>query len=107
MTKSVPAEVKRRGPKTHRRLSTHKKETPKAIVQPRIDLMHHGMLESPQRYEFRRNHLGIRVPDQQAPELTHTHFQELDRNQDGLIDPIERTFSRLDINRDFRDYRSR
>ena len=33
-------------------------------------------------------------------DLTHDHFQELDRNQDGAIDPVERAFGRIDMDRD-------
>jgi hypothetical protein len=103
----APSEIKRTGPKTHQRLKAHSKRVPKAVVQPRTDLMYHGMLESPQRYDLRRNHLGVGFPNPHVPELTHGHFQELDRNQDGLIDPIERAFSRLDIDRDLQNHRLR
>jgi len=101
--KPVPAELKPMSsvsPKSPRRMKVHRKGTPKAVVQPRTDLMYHGMLESPQRYDPRRSHLGTGVPDPHNPELTHDHFQELDRNQDGSIDPVERTFGRLDMDRD-------
>lgn len=107
LTKPVPPEVKGKSPKSHRRLKVHRKRVPKAIVQPRTDMMHHGMLESPQRYELRWNHLGTGLQSPHAPELAHDHFQELDRNQDGLIDPIERAFSRLDIDRDLQNHRLR
>ncbi|MBK5282333.1 MAG: hypothetical protein JJE16_09620 [Nitrospiraceae bacterium] len=98
--KPVPTELKPKGPKRHRRMKIHKKGVPKVVVQPRTDLMYHGMLESPQRYDPRRNHLGAGVPDPHNPELTYDHFQELDRNQDGKIDPVERAFGRLDMDRD-------
>jgi hypothetical protein len=29
------------------------------------------------------------------------HFLELDRNQDGHVDPVERVFGRLDMEHDF------
>lgn len=93
-------ELKPTKPKSLRRMKIHKKGPLKAVVQPRTDLMYHGMLESPQRYDPRRNHLGAGVPDPHTPELTHDHFQELDRNQDGKIDPVERSFGRLDMDRD-------
>lgn len=105
--KPVPAEVKGMSPKSHRRLKTHRIRVPQAVVQPRTDLMYHGMLESPQRYELRRNHLGTGLPSPQAPELTHDHFQELDRNQDGFIDPIEKAFDRVDMGRDLYNRRPR
>jgi len=94
-------------PKSTRRIKVHRKGAPKAVVQPRTDLMYHGMLESPQRYDPRRNHLGAGIPDPHTLELTHDHFQELDRNQDGSIDPVERAFGRLDMDRDLHDQRPR
>ena len=108
--KPVPAELKPMNPvspKSPRPMKLHRNRTPKAVVQPRTDLMHHGMLESPQRYDPRRSHLGTGVPDPYNPELTHDHFQELDRNQDGSIDPVERTFGRLDMDRDLHNRRPR
>jgi hypothetical protein len=108
--KPAPAELKSISPvspKSHRRMKVHRKRAPKAVVQPRTDLIYHGMLESPQRYDPRRNHLGAGVLDPHNPELTHDHFQELDRNQDGQIDPVERTFGRPDMDRDLHDRRPR
>lgn len=105
--KPVPAELKPTSPKSSRRMKVHRKGAPKAVVQPRTDLMYHGMLESPQRYDPRRNHPGAGVPDSNNSELTHDHFQELDRNQDGTIDPAERAFGRLDMDRDLHDRRPR
>jgi len=104
----VPTELKPVSPKSPRRMKVQKKDAPKAVVQPRTDLMYHGMLESPQRYDPRRNHhVGAGVPDPYNPELTLDHFQELDHNQDGSIDPVERVFGRLDMDRDFHDRRPR
>ena len=103
----VRTELKAKKSKRSRRMKVHKQEEPKAIVLPRTDLIHHGMLESPQRYDPRRNHGGTGVPDPHTPELTHDHCQELDRNQDGKIDPVERAFGRLDMDRDLHDRRPR
>jgi hypothetical protein len=103
--KPVRTELKPTKPRSLRRVKVHKKELPKVIVQPRTDLMYHGLLESPQRYDPRRHHFGGGVPDPHIPELTHDHFQELDRNQDGAIDPVERTFGRPDMDRDLHDRR--
>jgi len=101
--KPARAELKSTIPKSSRRMKVHRKGASKAVVQPRTDLMYHGMLESPQRYDPRRNHIGAGVQDPLTPELTHDHFQELDRNQDGTIDPVERAFGRLDMDRDLHD----
>lgn len=103
--KSVQTEVKPKRSKRSRRMNVHKREVPNAVVQPRADLMYYGMLESPQRYDPRRNHLGGSVPNPDILELTHDHFQELDRNQDGTIDPFERTFGRPGMDRDLHDRR--
>ncbi len=98
--KPVRTEVKPKRSKHPRRVNVHKKSRPKAVVQPRTDLMYYGMLESPRRYDPRRNHLGGGVPNPDILELTHDHSQELDRNQDGAIDPVERAFGRPDMDRD-------
>jgi hypothetical protein len=103
--KPVRTAVKPKRSKHSRRVNVHKKSRPKAVVQPRTDLMYYGMLESPQRYDPRRNHLGGGVPNPDILELTYDHFQELDRNQDGAIDPVERTFGRPDMDRDLHDRR--
>ena len=79
---------------------TLKKAIPKAVVQPRTDLMYYGMLEDSQRYDPRPNPRLAGVPNPQSSDLTHDHFQELDRNQDGIIDPVERAFGRIDMDRD-------
>ena len=73
---------------------------PKALVQPRTDLIYYGVLEDSQRYDPRPNPKHAGVPNPQTPDLTHDHFQELDRNQDGKIDPVERAFGRIDMDRD-------
>ena len=106
--KPVQADFTLTKSKSPRHMKAHKKEMPKAVVAPSIDLMYHGMLESPQRYDPRRNHrVGAGTPDPHNPELAHDHFQELDRNQDGSIDPVERVFGRLDMDRDLYDRRPR
>ena len=61
--KPVLTELKQTSPKNPRLMKAHRRRAPKAVVQPRTDLMYHGMLESPQRYNPRRNHLGAGVPD--------------------------------------------
>lgn len=96
-------ESKSPGAKSHRHLKVHKKVMPRALVQPRTDLMHHGLLEDSQRYDPRLNHRTAGVQNPQTPDLTYDHFQELDRNQDGKIDPVERVFGRLDMDRDLHD----
>ena len=86
--------------KGRRAIKAHKKVMPKAVVQPRTDLMYYGMLEDSQRYDPRPNPRLAGVPNPQSSDLTHDHFQELDRNQDGIIDPVERAFGRIDMDRD-------
>lgn len=95
-----PTDFKPAPPKNRLQVKVRKKVTPKAAVQPRTDLMYYGVLEDSQRYDPRPNPHAAGVPNPQTPDLTHDHFQELDRNQDGKIDPVERAFGRLDMDRD-------
>jgi hypothetical protein len=106
--KPVQADLTLARQKSPRHITVLKTETPKAVVQRSTELMYHGILESPQRYDPRRiHHIGAGAPDLHNPELTQDHFQELDRNQDGSIDPVERVFGRLDMDRDLHDRRPR
>jgi hypothetical protein len=86
--------------KSHRPIKASKKTVPKAVVQPRTDLIHYGILEDSQRYDPRPPADSPGVPHPQSLDLTHDHFQELDRNQDGKIDPVERALGRIDMDRD-------
>jgi hypothetical protein len=86
--------------KIHRHRKTGIKWRPPVIVQPKPDLSYHGILEQPQRYNPSRDRRTGRAPNPQAGEILHDHFQELDKNRDGMIDPFERAFSRLDMDRD-------
>lgn len=91
-----------------RKISLHQKaviERPSpAVVEPNPDLSYHGILEQPQRYDPSRDRRAGRPPNPQADEILHDHFQELDKNHDGMIDPFERAFGRLDMNRDVSNY---
>lgn len=93
--------------KVHKKAKARKQTILKAVVQPRQELRYHGVLEDPQRYDPRLNAKASGVPNPQTPELIHDHFRELDRNQDGLIDPVERAVGRLDIDRDLDSHRPR
>jgi hypothetical protein len=95
-----PAVSKTPRRKGSRPLKASKKIRQKADVQPRTNLMYHGVLEDSRRYDPRPNYRTAGVQNPQARYLTEDHFQELDHNQDGKIDPIERAFGRLDIDRD-------
>ena len=86
--------------KTRRHRKAGKKWHPPAIVQPKPDLSYHGILEHPQRYDPSRDRRAGRAPNPQTGEILHDHFQELDKNRDGVIDPFERAFGRLDMDRD-------
>ncbi len=86
--------------KTSRHRKTGKKWRPPALVQPKPDLSYHGMFEQPQRYDPSRDRQTGRAPNPQVGELQQEHFQELDKNHDGMIDPFERAFGRLDMDRD-------
>jgi hypothetical protein len=93
-------DAQKKARQVHRQGKGSKKAKPQTVVKPRTDLMYHGMLEDPSRYDPRQNRQTAGAPDPHTPELTHDHFQELDRNRDGKIDPVERAFGRLDMDRD-------
>ena len=76
------------------------KRRPPVIIQSKPDLSYHGMLEQRQRYNPSRDRRAGRAPNPQAGEILHDHFEELDKNRDGMIDPFERAFGRLDMDRD-------
>lgn len=69
------------------------------------DLSTHGVLERPQRYDPGKPLSHGAVPNPKARELRADHFQELDKNYDGVLDPLERATSRLDIDRDLSNRR--
>jgi hypothetical protein len=86
--------------KTRRHHKTGKKLRSPAIIQPKQNFSYHGILEQPQRYDPSRDRRTGGAPNPQAEELLHDHFQELDKNLDGRIDPFERALGRLDIDHD-------
>lgn len=65
---------------------------------------YHGILERPQRYNPGKNLRNGAVPNPKMRDLRFDHFQELDKNRDGVIDPLERATSRLDIDRDMSNH---
>lgn len=77
---------------------------PMTVVEPQppipANVAHFGMLEQPRRYDYRRDRRTGRVIVPQTTGLLHDHFQELDQNHDGVIDPFERAVGRLDIEHD-------
>jgi hypothetical protein len=98
--KITSGEAPSTGRKSRRAMKASKKAAAKAVVQPRTDLIPYGMLVDSQRYDPRPRAASPGVTSPQALDLTHDHFQELDRNQDGRIDPVERAFGRIDMDRD-------
>lgn len=89
--------------RAHRHSRRSKQLRPHATVAPKPDLSYHGMLEQPQRYAPRYQYSKGGAPNPNAGTLLHDHFQELDKNRDGSIDPFERAFGRLDMDRDLAD----
>lgn len=85
---------------SHRRTKGSKKHRSKAIIQAKPDLSYHGILERPQRYDPRLDHRKGGSANPQIGNVLHDHFQELDKNHDGAIDPIERATGRIDLDRD-------
>ncbi len=99
-----PVLAKRIPRKIHRHRKVAKKWLAPAVVEPKPGLSYHGILEQPQRYDPSIDRRAGRAPNPQAGEILHDHFQELDKNHDGMIDPFERTLGRLDMNRDVSNY---
>lgn len=95
-----PAKLKPMASKGGLQVKVQEKVVPKAVVQPRTDLTYYGVLEDSQRYDPRPSSRNAGVASPQTSDLALDHFQELDRNQDGKIDPVERAFGRIDIDRD-------
>ena len=93
--------------KASRRAHRHSRERkvlrPQVMITPKPDLSYHGMLEQPQRYTPQYQQGKGSAPNPNAGTLLHDHFQELDKNRDGAIDPFERALGRLDIDRDLAD----
>ena len=73
---------------------------PSTVVEPKTSFSYHGILEQPQRYNTSRDRRTARAPHPLAEELLGDHFNELDKNRDGVIDPFERILGRLHIDRD-------
>lgn len=64
------------------------------------DLAHHGLLTPPHRYQLDQGNRRSIVVTPRSGDLAHDHFLELDKNRDGVLDPLERAVGRLDIERD-------
>ncbi|MDO9118346.1 MAG: EF-hand domain-containing protein [Nitrospira sp.] len=106
-----PALEKGKGPtkeqsvrRAPRRARATKPLRPQATLTPKPDVSYHGMLQQPQRYTPHYEHGKGGVPNPNAGALLHEHFQELDKNRDGSIDPFERALGRLDLERDLADH---
>jgi hypothetical protein len=99
-TKEVGTDAQKKVRQVHRQGKVSKKAKAQPVLKPHADLMYHGILEDPSRYDPRHNRQTAGAPDPETPDLTHDHFQELDRNRDGKIDPVEKVFGRLDMDRD-------
>jgi hypothetical protein len=90
--------------RAHRRARAAKPLRPQATLTPKPDVSFHGMLQQPQRYTPYYEHGKGGVPNPNVGALLHEHFQELDKNRDGSIDPFERALGRLDLDRDLADH---
>lgn len=98
--RQATSDSKKAGRKSRRKGRMRKKGARKVLIEPRAKLIPHGLIEGPQRYDPRPNFRTAGVRDPQTRDLIHDHFQELDRNKDGRVDPFERAFGRLDMDRD-------
>ncbi len=101
---TIPELHRKKPPARHLSLSRRKQiaKNPPLLepIQLKPDLYYHGILEQLQRYSLNRDQRKGAVPIPQAGELDYDHFQELDKNRDGVIDPLERASARLDIDWD-------
>jgi hypothetical protein len=64
------------------------------------DLAHHGLLTPPHQFQLDQANRRSIVVTPRSGDLAHDHFLELDKNRDGVLDPLERAVGRLDIERD-------
>ena len=87
-----------------RRVRAAKPLRSQATLTPKPDVSYHGLLQQSQRYTPHYEHAKGGVPNPNAGALLHDHFQELDKNRDGSIDPFERALGRLDLERDLADH---
>jgi len=78
----------------------NRKHRSPAIIEAKPDLSFLGILEGPHRYDSRLGHRKGGRPSPQVGNVLHDQFQELDKNHDGAIDPLERAISRIDLDRD-------
>ena len=85
----------------HSKLS--KRSEPRAVLQPTVNPAFHGMLQDSHRYDVRLNRRSAGLRNPQIDAFVHDHMQELDRNRDGKVDPVERVFGRLDMDRDLQE----
>jgi hypothetical protein len=91
-----------------RKTGRHRRAMKKAQtrLQAKADRSYHGLLHQPRRYDPSQGRRGSGgAPNPHAVELLHDHFQELDKNRDGVIDPFERVSGRLDSDRDLANHR--
>jgi len=103
--KQISSETKPARAKGRQRMNLRKKKVLSPATKPPIGIRDHGVLMDARRYDPspRSGKGGISNP--LTEEIRHDHFQELDRNRDGVIDPLERAIGRLDIERDMSDQR--
>ncbi len=104
LEKSKGPTKERSARRAHRRARAAKPLRPQATLTPKPDVSYHGMFQQPQRYTPHYEHGKGGVPNPNAGALLHEHFQELDKNRDGSIDPFERALGRLDLDRDLADH---
>jgi hypothetical protein len=71
-----------------------------AAAESMPNLAQRGLLTPPHRYHLDQGDRRSVVVSPRSGDLAQDHFLELDKNRDGVIDPLERATGRLDIERD-------
>ena len=89
---------------TRKALRGRKAVPSETVAEPMPGLAHHGLLEAPHRYHPSQGNRRGAVATPHPGDLVLDHFLELDKNRDGVIDPLERAVGRLDIERDMNNH---
>ena len=91
---------KNKNRQARKRLRGHKPMPSETVAEPMRGSAHPGLLKTPHRYHLNQGDRRSVIVTPHPGDQAHDHFLELDKNRDGVIDPLERAVGRLDIERD-------